>query len=321
MNQKTGLLGGLVLLQLALVALFLFGGNGTDSAPGEFLDFAPEAADQLEIRDAERTLNLQRHEAGWQVGSLPADAAKVDQLLEKMAGLTAPWPVAQSAASAERFEVQADNFQRHVTVRSGGEAVADLYLGTSPGYQRVHARRTDSDDIYSISLSNFELGVGVDSWLDKSLLALPEAPTEVVVEYTAETQSTQTLTKRAGPAEGWWINGAAADPDAATAYVNRFVNLQVLGVADDEQVAQATRLATIKAGDAASLTVMRIGEEGDYLVRADAQTATFRMATYIAEQLLMTDLELAAADDQAGAAEDAEEVQEQPEEDEPEGEE
>ena len=320
MNQKTGLLGGLVLLQLALVALFLFGGNGTDSAPAQFLDFAPEAADQLEIRDAERALNLQRDDAGWQVESLPADAAKVDQLLEKMAGLTAPWPVAQSAASAERFEVQADNFQRHVTVRSGGEAVADLYLGTSPGYQRVHARRTDSDDIYSISLSNFELGVGVDSWLDKSLLALTEAPTEVVVEYTAETQSTQTLVKRTGPAEGWWINGAAADPDAATTYVNRFANLQVLGVADDEQVAQATRLATIKAGDAASLTVMRIGEDGDYLVRAEALTTTFRMATYIAEQLLMNDLELAAADDPAVAAEDAEEVRE-PEEDEPEGEE
>ena len=220
MNNKLGLLGGLVALQLLLIAAFWFGG-GADSTPGELLDFAPEAVDELSISDQESELVLVREEAGWQVGALPADDTKIDELLQKMSALAAPWPVAQSAASAARFEVQKDNFQRRVVLRGGTDVIADLYLGTSPGYQRVHARRTDSDDVYSIGLSNFELAVGVDNWLDKGLLALEDAPARVVLEYAAEEMSPQTLERRAAgedESDTWLINGMPAAQDAATTY-------------------------------------------------------------------------------------------------------
>ena len=63
---------------------------------------------------------------------------------------------------------QEDSYQRRVQVLTGDETLADVYLGTSPGYRRVHARRADADDVYSIEFSNFEAGTDVSSWLKKS---------------------------------------------------------------------------------------------------------------------------------------------------------
>jgi len=75
-----------------------------------------------------------------------------------------------------------------VTLSSDGEALAEFYLGTSPGYQRVHARAVDSDDVFSVELSNYELGVKVDSWMDKTLLATEEEPSEVRVSVAGTDQ-------------------------------------------------------------------------------------------------------------------------------------
>ncbi len=54
--------------------------------------------------------------------------------------------------------------------RNTDKVVGDLYLGTSPGFKKVHARRADSDDIYAITFANYEATARTDDWLDKALL-------------------------------------------------------------------------------------------------------------------------------------------------------
>ncbi len=297
MNNRIGLLAGLAALQLVVIGIFWFGGGENAAERTVLLEFSPDEVSSLTISDGDDEVILSRSDSGWDMGDLPADAAKVDDLLDKMATLRAPWPVASSAASAERFEVEADNFQRRVVLQADDTTVGELYLGTSPGYQRVHARRADSDEVFSVGLSNFEISVGTDAWLDKSLLALPEAPSRIALAFAADDAPEQVLERTDS---GWRHNGDPANETAATTYANRFVSLQVLGQAD--AVAEAAPLATVQlihADGEQTLNISRVGDDGDYFVEDAARAGAFRVAAYIAEQLLMTDVDFsveAAAD-------------------------
>ena len=85
-----------------------------------------------------------------------------------------------SESSRERFEVTRDSNQRHIQLFGAEETIGELFLGTSPGYRRVHARAGGADEVYSIDFSTFEVPVGKDDWLDKDLLRPLGEVTEVV---------------------------------------------------------------------------------------------------------------------------------------------
>ncbi|MEQ8692832.1 MAG: DUF4340 domain-containing protein, partial [Pseudomonadales bacterium] len=178
----------------------------------------------------------------------------------------------------------------------GDEQLADIYLGTSPGFQRVHARKAGEDEIFSVELSNYELPLTVDGWLDKALLSIAEPLDAIQLTLSSGEEHRLQQTD-----EGWLYNDAAADQDAAATYANRFKTLRVLNVASAEDMDDAVELGRIELrakGTDRVLYVDQVGE--DYLLR-DAQRS-YKVATYIAEQLLLTDVDLAA---QAESAEQA----------------
>jgi hypothetical protein len=234
--------------------------------------------------------------------------------LDKIVALRAPWPIATSGSSASRFEVAEDNYQRHVELLDGDDDVlAEFFLGTSPGYQRVHARVADSSDIFSVELSNFELSANLDSWMDKSLLASPEAPSRIHVvmpgskdqanadrpEPGASDPDTIVTEPRFMPLdavlerndEGWAINGNPADQDAAQSYANRFDTLRVLGAADDADAVEhvATVDLTDSEGDLQLTFARKDDDANDYVVKSSRVDGAYRVAAYIAEQIMMTD--------------------------------
>lgn len=295
MNNKLGLLSALLVLQLVLVAIALMAPLDDDAAPDQLLSFAAADVDRLTVSDGAAELEVQRDGDNWLVSGVAADAGKMADILGKLAAIDAPWPVATSSASAARFEVSEDEYQRHVVLYAAGERVADLYLGTSPGYQRVHARRADSDEVFSVALSNYEIGVDADNWVDKTVLAMAAAPTMVAV--TLPDAGTETLQSTD---EGWLYNGAAANQDEAATYANRFTTLRVLGLADaDASAAQATergRVEAVNADEQLTLVISRLGEEDDYFVTTPDSDVTYRLAAYIAEQLLMADADFSVQD-------------------------
>ena len=71
----------------------------------------------------------------------------MDSVVERFARAAGSWPVANTASTRERFEVTEENHQRHIVAKAGDDTVADIYLGTSPGYRKTHARRTGEDEI------------------------------------------------------------------------------------------------------------------------------------------------------------------------------
>jgi uncharacterized protein DUF4340 len=293
-NNKLVLLTAVLVLQLVLVLLFRMQSQPTTDDESVMLSFEPSQVEGITLSDGNLEVSLTRIEDGWQVGGYPADADKVSSMLEKLAALDTRWPVATTPASAVRFEVAQDNFQRRV-ILDGVDDLAALYLGTSPGFQKVHGRRADSDSIYSIGLSNFELPANIDGWLDKKLFALDEAPTSITLTPADPDQPAQNLVKTQ---TGWLYNGAAADTAVATTYSNRFTTLQIAGVTEQapEDLVEQARIDLVNEAEQKQVTISRLGDSDDYYISAAGEPALFSLATYIAEQLLMTDVDFSAAD-------------------------
>jgi hypothetical protein len=322
MSGRIGLLGGLLAAQVVIIAgLLLAGGVGSDAGAPHLLSFEPANVTKLKVSGEEDAVQLVRDGEDWRLADgvldgLPADGGKVSELLADLSDLDAPWPVATSDDSAERFEVTEGNHQRRLVIEDADGPVADLLLGTSPGYRRVHARVSGASAVYSIDFSNYEAPTDADQWLDKALLAAQGEVSSVVLEDAWQ------LTRQGAE---WLIDGAPADAEAADDLVRRFTGLRVLGTSDEQQDAAGDADA---AGEPAGvfvvsdeegehrLTLFHEAEEGDYSLTSDRVAGRFEVATYIAEQMLADPADLRSADEAnretdaaGGAAEDGAETQ------------
>ena len=300
MNTKIGLLGGLLAAQvLAFVALLTSSGMGSGEAAEGLLPFEPAEAAAFNIVAGDEEVALSRGDDGWQLdGGLPADDGKVGEVLDKLAKAAAAWPVATSAATAERFEVTGDNFQRRLIIEgTDGEAVT-LYLGSSPGYRRVHARLDGEDEVYSIDFSNYEAPADAGQWLDKQLLR-PQG------EVAAVRRDDLWTLERGAEDGSWLVDGALADQDAVDKLAGRFEDLSVLGIAAEEGEPKGSFTLEDNGGEY-RLDFFFAEDEDDYSVTSSRVDGRFEIATYVAEQMLIGADELLPGEEEtetAGAGE------------------
>lgn len=312
MSARNTLLAVVLALQLLIIAAVWLVDAGTADVPeGPWLTFDGAAVNAIELADdADNSVRLERTEAGWKLPSgLPADDGRVTELLTTLADLRAGWPVATSDAAAGRFEVTAADHQRRLTLEAAGQTLAELYLGTSPGYQRVHARRDGDEAVYSIALSNYQVPATADDWLDKSLLA---ASGEVVAV------SREGAWRLHRGAAGWQLDEAPAagegpaaavveaDQDAAADLARRFQDLRVLDIAE-APAAGAEERARFRVTDAEGEFLLRIfgdAEGSDFRVTSDRRDGYFGLAGYVADRLLVERDALAAGADETAAGSD-----------------
>ncbi|MGY6275453.1 DUF4340 domain-containing protein [Methylomonas sp. MgM2] len=168
-------LSGLLLAQLLLAAVLFFSQQqGRQPKPEALLGFIPEQADKLIVSDAKQSVTLTKPGDNWiipKLKQLPADAGKLNALLNRLKNLQAGWPVATTQSSHKRFEVAEDKFQRRLQFYQGDKPAGELYIGTSPGFKKSHVREPGDDNVYAVNVSSFEWPAKNDDWLDKSLLA------------------------------------------------------------------------------------------------------------------------------------------------------
>ncbi len=296
MKDRLGLLGAVLVVQLLVVAaLVIDDALGSAQTAPSLLSFDPDEVVKFNVSTLEDSVQLLKGEQGWHLDDdLPADDAKVGEVLDKLANVSAPWPVATSSDSAERFEVTETNFQRRLVLESADDTLADLMLGTSPGYRRVHVRAGGADEVYSVDFSNYEVPVDIDQWLDKTLLQASGPISGLTLEASWQLTNDD---------EGWLIDGVAADQEEASDLIDRFADLRVLGVGEAAGELKGTFIVTDAMGEH-RLQMYHEAEEDDYSVASDRIPGRFEIATYIAEQMLVESSELLVdvADDDASGA-------------------
>ncbi len=301
MNRQT-ILGAVLLAQLIIVAVVWGLQSRPGDAPPVFLSFDAQGVDALTVADADGSVTVARVDGEWHLSdgspegspnALPADAGKVDGVLQKLSEVGAAWPVATSESAMERFEVVEEAHQRHVTIGAGDGTLADIYLGTSPTFGKVHARHAAGGPVYAISFSNYEAGTKQSDWLRKSLLQ-PDGEVRSVARWSADAEWTLASTEA-----GWTTEGVELDQDETNTFVDRLRRLNVLDLVDAELPPEPGVRFTI-ADDAGSHEVSLFAlEDDEHAAMSNRFEGVFGISSYIAEQLSVPLEDLAVDADEA----------------------
>lgn len=183
MNKKIQILSGLLVIQAGFAGWMLTKKETTATfTPTESLIQAEsEQIDKivLEEKDAQdlKTLELVKKDGNWILSSqhdFPVSSNKITGFIKSMTGFKKSWPVGNTDIAAKQFKVTDESFERKLTFHHG-EKSQILYLGSSPGYKKIHTRPNEDRQTYSIAYSAYEASVNYKDWMDRALLNVERA--------------------------------------------------------------------------------------------------------------------------------------------------
>lgn len=236
MNKLITICALLLAAQLGLAAWTHLRVPADAVGPGQGAVLAVDAAtvDELLLEDTTgATLVLKKAGEGWMLPGLadfPADTARVQALVERLASLQRSWPEATTAEAAGRFQVAADRFERRLTLRGAGKDLGRVFLGGSAGLRRVYLRAEGDQDIFAVEIAGRDQELDPNSWIDTAVLRLtPEQVARIDLPGFSLIRHNDALV----------VEGLAADEEMIGAsrdsLVERITTLAVRGVltADD----------------------------------------------------------------------------------------
>lgn len=285
MNRVGYVLLALLLLQLAVVGKLHWTEQESALAVKNvsLADTGPFHIDEIHITDGhENQAVLARQGDSWVLpglGKLPADKARIEDLVKQLAEADPGWSVAHTLPARQRFQVASYHFRRRVDLIAQGQKVSAVYLGTSPGFRKVHARNEEQDEIYSISLNLFDTPTQADHWLDPKLL---QVRTPLII---------RTDTYHLNRDGGSWKSGTDAEPDQRelNALLSALHNLQVEGVASEEamdELAFAEAALILQVEGLAGTTRLELYALGDeHYVISSEYALPFKLSGYSFDQL------------------------------------
>lgn len=203
-------LAGLLAMQLLLAAVTSGGNRLAPAATDDLLaNFEAEHIDRIEIITPEGTepLLLSRADSGWimpGLGDFPADATRIDQLLQTLAELHRPLPIATSESARQRFKVADAVFEQRITLTDGKATVATLILGDAPGFRRRYLRLAGDDAIHDVRFEVFNLSDQPADWIARDQLRLER---DRIQRLTADNWR---LSKQG---DTWILDGAASNDE------------------------------------------------------------------------------------------------------------
>lgn len=283
----------LLVIQVGIVAALYWPRETTTTARTALVEnLASTDISTVTVADADgATVSLSRGAEGWQLASgLPADEGKLTLLLNALLGSDPGYAIADSSSAATRFEVASEGFERRITL-AGPSSEVTVYLGSSPSFRKIHARRDGENAVFVIELNSYDAPVGDADWLERALLAERDVSRISLygIDFTLSGESWQRA------------DGGAVDADAMESMVQGLASLQVSGIAeaDDAEAAAADETLRIDIGDGdarSRLTVLNNPESERYYLRSDRYDATFSTSAYDAERLVDAARALAGLD-------------------------
>lgn len=296
MNRSVVTLLLVLLIQCAMIGAVYWPQQSTVQQPTHYglVTLDPANIDHIRIEDEydNETLLVKTGEQ-WllpELEGLPANPAKVVELLASITAQDNSWPIAHSTTARQRFQVADYHFQRSISLGGGGEQLATIYLGTSPGFRKVHARKKGTDAIYSINFNAFDAPGLSGAWVEPRLLQI-RAPMQITADsYSLRRESEQ------------WISGTGGAPDAREleALLNTLRTLQVDGVAAEDlqrelAAAEADLLLQIQSLTGQT-TLELFSLEGSYFINSSEYALFFTISAYDFDRLTGIDFQLMSAE-------------------------
>ncbi|MCX8004035.1 MAG: DUF4340 domain-containing protein, partial [Burkholderiaceae bacterium] len=228
-------------------------------------------------------IELAKRDGQWRLPGYfdaPADAAKVDELLKRVREARRGLPVATSREALARFRVAEDAYERRITLMQGEKTISTVYLGTSSGARKAHARTGTDEAVYAVALAPFEVRLSAGEWLDAHLM---KTDTEALIEISVTRADGKTsVLRRTERREGeksiatWTGEGEfAADESRARALVEAIANLRVDAVLGTEpqpqwRLDQAALKLTLKdnQGKSASWVLVKLPDGESHVLKA-----------------------------------------------------
>jgi len=174
MTKILKILAVAAIAQLVLIAFSVSSGPQlqTQGSSGQLLSFHKRDIDRIIIEDNNgKQIELAKTDQQWQTtDAFPADAHKLDALLDKLGTLKIGLPVATSKTALKRFKLTEDDFERHIKLKKADATQAELYIGSGAGARQSHVRRSDQQLVYTVAIGNYDLPVKSADWQDKNLL-------------------------------------------------------------------------------------------------------------------------------------------------------
>lgn len=234
MKRLIVILGGLLVLQIMLAAVLNLGGEDYEAfqAKEKLLSLNAADVDHIRIQDEQQTTVLQRRDDQWLLpdqDGFPTAQGNVKLLLDKLGALQRGWPVATTAGAAKRFKVSEEIFERKITLSKGDKTQADFYMGTSPGFRKVHVRAAGESEIHAVEFAAYEASASPDDWIDKAILQREE--TDIVQvempDFSLRRDGDQWLMSELG-------EGEETREDEARSLIGKLAGLQIQSVLGTE---------------------------------------------------------------------------------------
>ncbi|MEM9706484.1 MAG: DUF4340 domain-containing protein [Pseudomonadota bacterium] len=159
---------------LAAVLTFTKSDNAAFKSSEPLASFSPSDVTEILIANDEGEVRLTRDGDGWlapSLGDFPVAGDRAEALLDTLSELKRGWPVAENRASAKRFRVAEDDFERRIKIKTGDEERV-LYFGDTPSFKQIYARADGQDEIFNVPFQALDAQADVDGWLDRNVLNL-----------------------------------------------------------------------------------------------------------------------------------------------------
>lgn len=215
---------------------------------GELL-FEDLSADQIVAiaidDDTGNSVALERDGDGWVVSNTdgyPANAEKIEPLLEKLAEIKTGRMVASNPESYDRLQVGDDSFMRRIWFKDASGSEFILFTGSSVGAGATHVRRAGAGEVFLTDrVNSWEFGSEARNWIDVVYLAIPrEQMTHMVMENASGTL--EFVNQGTGEEDNWMMlgleEGETFNPNNLVSMLTRLTNLQMTRPLGKEELAE-----------------------------------------------------------------------------------
>lgn len=303
MNRRNQILAGLLALQIVLIAVVFWPGQGANAtATALFPDTSVDDVQTLTIRQGDTSIELARGDDGWVLPAAddyPANAVTASDTISKVLQIDTRRLVADDTSSHARLEVTEADAQRVVTLETMDGETLTLLVGSSPSFRATNVRREDSNSVYTTSaLQASDLRTDYANWIDTSYMAIPQADVQAVT--VENSQGTLSFTEVS--TDTWTLDDLA---DGETFNQNNFDSLltrfsginmvRPLGQDALPEYGMDAPAATVTivhqpAGGETATTTLTIGgnplADGNYAVKSSSADYYVAVAAFAVENLI-----------------------------------